>query len=96
MDVMFKQNDMALQPQFNEKIQIGTNGVGITFYPSVSGDGIISWTNDGNLPNPDPVNIKGKDGYTPVRSIDYWTEADKAEMVADVLAALPIYNGEVV
>lgn len=28
------------------------------------------------------------DGYTPVKGVDYWTDADKAEMVADVLAAL--------
>lgn len=36
----------------------------------------------------------GKDGYTPVRGEDYWTTADKAEMVAAVLAALPVYGGE--
>lgn len=35
---------------------------GTTFYPTVSDDGVISWTNDGNLPNPEPVNIMGKDG----------------------------------
>ena len=28
------------------------------------------------------------DGGTPVKGVDYWTEEDKAEMVADVLAAL--------
>lgn len=38
----------------------------------------------------------GDDGYTPVKGTDYWTEADKAEMVADVIAALPVYNGELV
>ncbi len=31
----------------------------------------------------------------PVRGEDYWTEADKQEMVEDVIAALPVYNGEV-
>lgn len=35
---------------------------GATFIPYVSEDGIISWTNDKNLENPDPVNIKGGDG----------------------------------
>ncbi len=35
------------------------------------------------------------DGYTPQKGIDYYTDADKAEMVAAVLAALPTYNGEV-
>lgn len=32
----------------------------------------------------------GVDGYTPVRGTDYWTAADKQQMVNDVLAALPI------
>lgn len=35
---------------------------GATFTPSVSEDGVLSWTNDRGLPNPEPVNIKGKDG----------------------------------
>lgn len=34
----------------------------------------------------------GADGYTPVRGVDYYTEADKAEIVAAVLAALQ--NGD--
>lgn len=38
----------------------------------------------------------GKDGNTPVKGIDYFTEADKAEMVSDVIERLPVYNGEVV
>lgn len=33
-----------------------------TFIPSVSEAGIISWSNDGGLPNPTPVNIKGPQG----------------------------------
>ncbi len=31
----------------------------------------------------------GADGHTPVKGTDYWTAADKAEIVADVIAALP-------
>lgn len=31
----------------------------------------------------------GSDGYTPVRGTDYWTAADQAQIVQDVLAALP-------
>lgn len=37
---------------------------GDTFIPSVSQEGVISWTNDGGRPNPDPVNIKGPIGNT--------------------------------
>ena len=44
-------------------INIGGKGDdGATFVPSVSADGIISWTNDKDLPNPEPVNIKGAKG----------------------------------
>ena len=37
---------------------------GATFIPSVSSEGVISWTNDGELDNPSPVNIKGPKGDT--------------------------------
>lgn len=40
----------------------GTNGV--TFTPHLSADGTLSWTNDGGLTNPVPVNIKGAKGDT--------------------------------
>lgn len=35
----------------------------------------------------------GPAGYTPVKGTDYWTAADKAEMVNDVLNALPAWEG---
>lgn len=35
----------------------------------------------------------GADGKTPVKGTDYWTAADKAEIVADTLAALPKWTG---
>ena len=39
------------------------------------------------------VEIEVKDGYTPKKGVDYYTEADKQEMVAAVLAALPAAEG---
>jgi hypothetical protein len=85
--------------------ETGTSGQnGYTFTPSVSPEGVISWTNDGDLENPTPVNIKGPagatgatgatgakgaDGKTPVKGTDYFTAADKAELVQAVLTALP-------
>lgn len=36
---------------------------------------------------------KGADGKTPVKGTDYWTAADKAEIVNDTLAALPKWTG---
>lgn len=37
--------------------------------------------------------LEGIPGVTPVKGIDYFTEEDKAEMVADVLASLPAWTG---
>lgn len=57
-------NDIAhavidLENEQQETVK-GENGA--TFIPSVSSNGVISWTNDKNLPNPTPVNIKGEKG----------------------------------
>ena len=110
----------------------GENGA--TFTPSVDQNGNLSWTNNKNLENPKPVNIKGPqgpagqqgpkgekgdtgqqgpkgepgeqgaqgepgkpgaDGHTPVKGTDYFTDKEKQEMVQAVLAAIPVYKGEV-
>lgn len=77
----------------------GGEGSGAVFIPSVDSDGNLSWTNNGGLENPPTVNIKGpqgepgEDGKTPQKGTDYWTESDKEEMVNDVLAALPTWDG---
>lgn len=105
---------------------------GTTFTPAVDADGNLSWTNDGGLPNPPPVNIKGaagkngtngtsvtvtsvseseedggsnvvtfsngmkltvkngSDGHTPEKGVDYFTAAEKAAMVSEAAAAIPI------
>lgn len=60
-------------------VKVGSEN-GATFTPSVSADGVLSWTNDKGLDNPESVNIKG-DPYT-------LTEADKAEIVVAVIEAL--------
>ncbi len=36
------------------------------------------------------------DGYTPIKGVDYFTEADKTEIANAVIDLLPKYNGEVV
>lgn len=43
--------------------EIGPRGLqGVTFTPHISSSFVLSFTNDGNLPNPDPVSIKGPQG----------------------------------
>lgn len=50
------------QSQYDYLLSIVNEGV--TFIPSVSEDGFISWTNTGNLPNPEPVSVRGGRGYS--------------------------------
>lgn len=47
--------------------------------------------NDGNIVEI-PV-MQGPPGPAPEKGVDYWTEDDKSEIVSDVLAALPIWEG---
>ena len=39
---------------------------GATYTPSVDTNGVLTWTNNGNLPNPSPVNLKGPSGTVSV------------------------------
>lgn len=43
--------------------------------------------------NNSDVGLKGDKGDTPVKGTDYWTAADKAEIVNDTLTALPTWTG---
>ena len=43
----------------NGRLQGAAGKNGTTFTPAVSQDGVLSWTNDGGLKNPDEVSIKG-------------------------------------
>ena len=42
--------------------QDASSGGGVVFTPSVDAKGNLSWTNNGGLPNPDTINIKGLPG----------------------------------
>lgn len=90
---------LANPESVNIKGPQGTRGEnGYYFTPDVSQTGDLSWTNNGGLQNPSTVNIKGpqgEPGKTPEKGVDYWTETDKEEIVAETVAALPVYNGEV-
>lgn len=67
--VVTVKNKMAVGDGKGDKGADGTNGAdgangadGVTFTPSVDSAGNLSWTNDGGLSNPAPVNIKGATG----------------------------------
>ena len=63
---------------------IGTNG---NWYLGTTDTGKPSRGEKGD------TGATGSDGKTPVKGTDYWTAADKAEIVADTLAALPTWTG---
>lgn len=101
-DVEFDEQESSFSTDFASNIIFpqrnpGSAENGATFYPSVSPEGILSWTNDKGLPNPTPVNIKGADGEKGEKGDPYTlTEADKASITQSVIASLPKYNGEVI
>ena len=75
----------------------GKNGQnGVTFTPQLDAEGNLSWKNNGGLDNPAVVNIRGadgKDGYTPVKGKDYFTEDERMGLVAEMLNERPMANG---
>lgn len=105
--VLTKQSDADKDYNWQDPTGGGVGQNGATFTPSVSPEGVISWTNDKELPNPEPVSIKGgkgdqgpqgeqgPPGKTPVKGVDYWTELDKQEIVDDVLEQIPSGGGGV-
>ena len=55
-------DQLTLQEIWDRMLEVVDKDSGATFIPSVSEEGIISWTNDKKLPNPKPVNIMGIKG----------------------------------
>ena len=70
----------------NKKQDTLTAGTGITITNNV----ISSSSSQGPQGEQGPA---GKDGHTPVKGTDYWTESDKQEIIDSVLAALPSAEG---
>lgn len=71
----------------NIKLNGGADGA--TFIPSVSSEGVLSWTNDKGYTNPTPVNIKGADGGNGVDG------ATGAKLVSQVLQGQDANGGNI-
>lgn len=83
------------QFEINENGELLLSSIGEipAYYIDESGNLILeadSQVNLGKVVGKDGTN--GVDGHTPVRGVDYWTEEDKSQIIADVLAAIP--NGD--
>lgn len=57
---LYEKGSTAFESRGSMKGENGDDGT--TFTPSVSEEGVLSWTNDGGKENPAAVNIKGADG----------------------------------
>ena len=88
--------DIIIEAEYNLDLNkasfggCGSGEDGATFTPSVSSDGVISWTNDKGLSNPASVNIKGDKGekgepdYSLVANALKGTVSGEAVSIADV------------
>lgn len=52
----------TLEALVEEAREMPEHFYGATYTPSVSSEGVISWTNDREKPNPEPVSIRGPQG----------------------------------
>lgn len=97
-------NTLDLLSDSNGKLQYNGSDVGLKgadgkdgITPTIGANG--NWylgTTDTGKPSrgeKGDTGAPGADGKTPAKGTDYWTAADKAEIVADTLAALPTWTG---
>ena len=92
--IEFQKNNASLS--FSEALLKGADG--ITPHIGENGNWYLGDTDTGKPSRGEKGNkgdpgAKGKDGKTPIKGTDYWTAADKTEIVNDVLAALPTWTG---
>lgn len=67
----------ALRGPEGQQGQPGSDGKnGVTFTPSLSSSGVLTWTNDGGLSNPNAVSLKGPQGEPGKDGVDGKNGAD--------------------
>ena len=71
----------------------GTNVVTVTKTDGSSSTFTVKNGSKGSDGVPGTDGTPGIDGHTPVKGTDYWTQDDQNAIVADVLAALPTWEG---
>lgn len=98
VDIMSKQIRAALDAETNAKASATSAEASAKRAEEAAGkvdpDAIQETINTALQEAKESGEFDGNDGYTPVKGVDYFTEADKADMVQDVIATLPVYKGE--
>ena len=88
--IEFQKNNASLS--FSEALLKGDKGdPGITPHIGENGNWYLGDTDTGKPSRGEKgaKGDKGANGKAPVKGTDYWTAADKQEIVNDVIAALP-------
>lgn len=102
MQIIDDDAELEMEVEFNGEVLKGNDGVGIASIEQTTtstedgGSNEITITlTDGSQSKFQVLNgkkgsagVDGKDGYTPVRGTDYWTEKDKAEIKSYVDEAI--------
>ena len=92
--IEFQKNNASLS--FSEALLKGDKGAdGITPHIGENGNWYLGDTDTGKPSRGEKGDkgAKGANGKAPVKGTDYWTAADKTEIVNDTLAALPTWTG---
>lgn len=76
-------------------VSTGTKPISAEVDSEVIRQAVSEYLNE-NPPAQGPAGPPGPKGDTPIKGVDYNTDADKEEIVAAVIAALPKYDGEVI
>ena len=92
--------DFAELPVVAEGSTVSIISTGETYKINADGEWMLDSTlggGEGGVGPAGPAGADGKDGYSPIKGVDYWTDADKAEVVEDLLgmkAIKPVYDAE--
>ena len=91
--------DFAELPVVAEGSTVSIISTGETYKINADGEWVLDSTlgGGGGEGPAGPVGPAGADGKTPEKGVDYWTEADKAEMMEDLLgmkAVKPVFDAE--
>lgn len=98
MNLLYVTEDSILLWDGSEYIKVGGQGTGTTFIPSIDANGDLTWTNNGGLINPDPVNVRGpagKDGLDGKSAYDIAVKNGFEGTEAEWLESLKGENGTI-
>lgn len=67
---------------------------GVTFTPALSEEGILSWSNNGNLPNPDPIDLTGPTGKSAYQiAVDKGFKGTEEQWIESLAGAIVDISG---